>query len=126
MADYLMESKPQRIELFQFGDINFFEIDDAGTILYCRIDNQKQLRDERHISAGRNFFDETLIFENTEELRQKFKSFVKGQVPTQNFEFTFRVKNENTLARVKFLRIVERIDSRSVNSTFVDIRKSTY
>jgi hypothetical protein len=124
MTDYLTTSKPQTMDSFQFGDINLFEIDDAGTILYCRIDNQRQLREELPVSNGRNFFDETLMFENIEELRQKFKSFVKGQVPTENFEFTFRAKNENTLARVKFLRIVERVDSHSINSTFVDIRKS--
>lgn len=126
MTDYLMKSNPQKTELFQFGDVNFFEIDDTGTILYCRIDNRKQLGEESSESAGRNFFDDALIFENIEELRQKFKSFVKGQVPTENFEFTFRAKNENTPARVKFLRIIERIDSRSVNSTFVDIRKSCF
>lgn len=121
----LTELAPRKLELFKFSDINLFEIDDVGTILYCRIDNQTQFKDDLAAAVGQNFFDENL-FENTEELRQRFRSFVKGNTPTENFEFNFRTKNENTLARVKFLRIVERIDSQSVNSTFVDIRKNSY
>jgi hypothetical protein len=125
MTTTLTELTLQKLKLFQFSDINLFEIDDSGTILYCRIDNQRQLKAGFAEAVGQNFFGENL-FENTEELRRKFRAFVKGNVQTENFEFNFRTRNENQLARVKFLRIVELINSQSVNSTIIDIRRSGY
>lgn len=123
-GEFMISTLPQsQSQSFEFNDVGLFEINDAGTILYYRPDNGKHPPASSAPIVGRNFFDEVSPFENTEELRQRFKLFIKSDCPTENFKFTCRMKNQIIPAKIMLVRITERADSRRAQTTIVDIRK---
>jgi len=116
-------SPKSQSQSFEFNNAGLFEINDAGTILYYRLDNRKHPSEKSSAVVGRNFFDEVSPFENVEELRRRFKLFISGDCPTENFKFTCRTKSQIIPAKIMLVRITDREDSRRAKTTIVDIRK---
>jgi hypothetical protein len=123
MINVLPESQTETIGLFERSDIGLFEINDAGTILYCRTGSGGISHKDSSSDVGRNFFYEVAPFENMEELRRRFNSFVNSRSTTANFTFSCLVKNTIIPARILLVRIVERSNSERDKTTIVDIRK---
>ncbi|MGI8556558.1 MAG: hypothetical protein ACR2LT_09425 [Pyrinomonadaceae bacterium] len=114
---------PETIELFEQGNIGLFEINDEGTVLYCRAFAEKFFYEKSAASVGRNFFDDVAPFENMEELRRHFNKFIKSHSSTTNFSFNCRIKSRSIPAKVMLVRIVERSNTERAEFTIVDIRK---
>ena len=98
-----------------------FELDDAGTILYCR---SNQLSNHNLTEfVGRNLFDESAQFENIEEFRHRVNSFVKSDDATQKFSFECQIKNKIIPMKIMLVRVGGRFDGERDKTTLVDIRK---
>lgn len=114
---------PTTLDLFEYGDIGLFEINDAGTVLYCRTSSESLSHEKSARAVGRNFFDEVAPFENVDELRRHFNHFIKSDDASENFNFTCRVKSREIPAKIMLVRITERSPEQRAKTTIVDIRK---
>lgn len=123
MTNVLFQSQTKTVDIFEHSDVGLFEINDEGTVLYFRTATEKPSSEKSVAAVGRNFFYEIAPFENMEELRRRFKGFIQSRASTENFSFNCRIKNENIPAKILLVRIIERSDSVSADSTIVDIRK---
>lgn len=122
MINDLPQAQPENVEIFKHSDVGLFEINDAGTVLYCRTTPEK-IFSEKSAAVGRNFFDEVAPFENMEELRWRFNSFIKSCALNENFSFNCRIKSQNIPAKVLLMRIPEQFHNERTDTTIVDIRK---
>jgi len=102
----------------------FFELSDEGTVLYSRAGSGASSNAALAQLVGRNFFDEVAPFENTEEFRRCLNRFIKSNFPSENFNFTCQVKNQNIPAKIKLVRVIERSSSERAQTTIVDIRRA--
>jgi len=110
----------QKIPPEVFG---LFELSDEGTVLYSRSAAAQSAQPSPEI-VGRNFFDEVAPFENTEEFRRYVERFIQSDFPSESFNFTCQIKNENIPAKIMLVRIIERSSERRAKTTIVDIRKA--
>ena len=109
--------------LFEHSDIGLYEINDAGTVLYCRTTAENLSSEKFAAAVGRNFFDEVAPFENMEELRRHFRNFITSRSTTDTFTFSCQVNNTNIPAKVLLVRIIERSNNERDKTTIIDIRK---
>ena len=100
-----------------------FELDAAGTVLYSRIEIDGRAGGAGPNVAGYNFFDEIVPFENADELRRRIKSFTRGDVQADNFNFTCRFNDDSLAVKVLLARIRERSNGNHTKSILVHIRK---
>ena len=114
----LPQSQPKAVNLFEDGSIGLFEIDDAGTVLYCRTSAEKPAS-----VSGFNFFDEVAPFENMAEFRRRFNGFIKSHISSKSFSFNCRINGEIVPAKILLVRIIERSDNERADAIIVDIRK---
>lgn len=98
-----------------------FELSDEGTVLYSRAAQRSAERLPENV--GRNFFDEVAPFENTEEFRRCLNRFIRGNFPSESFNFTCQIKNQTIPAKVMLVRIIERSSEERAKTTIVDIRR---
>ncbi len=115
--------QPKTVGLYEEESIGWFEINDAGTVLYCRTAAEKLFSEKTSAAVGRNFFDEVAPFENMEELRRRFRNFIQSGSTTVRFTFSCQLENQKIPAKVLLVRIVERSNSERSKATIVDIRK---
>lgn len=124
MIDNLTNAPSKTPGLFEQSDMDLFEVNDEGTVLYCRTKGEKPFFENSAASiVGRNLFDEVAPLENAAELRRHFNKFIKSGYATDNFTFFCRVKDLEIPAKVLLVRIIERSDSEREKTTIVDIRK---
>ena len=99
-----------------------FELSDEGTVLYSRC---AAARSTERLSenVGRNFFDDVAPFENTDEFRRHLNRFIQSDFPSESFDFTCQINNQNIPAKVMLVRIIERSSDERAKTTIVDIRK---
>ncbi len=106
---------------FDDSQICLFELNDAGTILYCRNNQQSNYNFAEFV--GSNLFDEAAPFENVEELRRRLNRFVKGDDATQKFTFDCRIENKIIPTKIMLVRVENRSDGEPDKTTLIDIRK---
>jgi hypothetical protein len=99
-----------------------FELSDEGTVLYSRAATPRST-ERLPETVGRNFFDEVAPFENTEEFRRYLNRFIRGNFPSESFNFTCQINNQNIPAKVMLVRIIERTSEERAKTTIVDIRR---
>lgn len=109
--------------LFSESDVCLFELTDSGTILYCRNNAGLQLNKISTEIVGRNLFEESAPFENTEELQGLLHRFIKNDSQSQTFTFQCRIKNKVIPARIMLVRANNKLDKERGETTIVDIRK---
>ena len=100
-----------------------FELDSAGTVLYYGARGERNLVELKLNLVGRNFFEEAATFENVSEFQRRFERFVGDSSPTDNFNFSFRSRENVTKAKVMLLHVRERDFDKSADLIVVDIRK---
>lgn len=102
-----------------------FELDDAGTVLYSRIEPDGETRTVAPVPdvAGRNFYEEVAGFENVEEFRRRVTQFTLSASPADNFHFDCRYEDDALPVRVLLARIRERVDHERTKSVLVHIRR---
>ena len=114
-----MMNTVQNIQPEIFG---LFELSDQGTVLYSRTaaPSATQRLPE---TVGQNFFDEAAPFENTEEFRGYLNRFIRSDCPSESFNFTCQINNQNIPAKIMLVRIAERSSDTSAKTIIVDIRR---
>jgi hypothetical protein len=80
-----------------------FELDDHGIVRYSRPANGSCLADEERPFVGQDFF-EAAAFENRNDLKQHFKSFIQGRLGSDRFIFDCRFADEIVRTEVKMAR----------------------
>lgn len=100
-----------------------FELDDAGTVLYSRVDHGGSNGTNGSNLTGHNFFKEILPCENREELKRRIRRFVTSEVQVDNFIFNCRINNDSMVVRIMLARISERTGGEKTKSILVHIRK---
>jgi hypothetical protein len=98
--------------------LGLFELDDAGKVLYHRMDSAGTSPD----MTGHNFYDEVAHFDNVEEFRQCVTDFTRGEKAADSFEFHCHYEGSNHPVRVLLARIRERVNRNNTKSVLVHIR----
>ena len=99
--------------------LGLFELDDAGKILYYRMDSAGTSAD----MTGQNFYDEVAPFENVEEFRQCVTDFTLGAKAADSFDFDCHYGGSDHPVRVLLARISERVNVHNTKSVLVHIRR---
>ena len=99
--------------------LGLFELDDAGKVLYCRMDAVGTSPD----MTGQNFYDEVAHFENVEAFRQCVTDFTRGAKAADSFDFDCHYDGSDHPVRVLLARIRERVDRNNTKSVLVHIRR---
>lgn len=112
----------------QIEERNFFglfELDDAGIVLYSRIEPDGRSKDAAGTRslAGQNFFKEIVPCENGDELRRRITRFAASEVQADNFIFQCRINSDSVAVKVLLARISERSNGEKTKSILVHIRK---
>ena len=101
-----------------------YELADDGTILYSRLRTGEELKGPEHQIVGKDFFRDIARFENTDDLRRHFKSFIKGDRPADTFVFDCLFQTEVVRAKVFMTRAYEVDYGHSGGIVIMDIRKA--
>ncbi|HKS27167.1 MAG TPA: hypothetical protein VJS44_05080 [Pyrinomonadaceae bacterium] len=111
----------------QIEERNFFglfELDDAGTVLYSRVEPDGRSSNGAGASlTGQNFFKEIVPCVNGEELRRRITRFASSEIQADNFIFNCQIENAPLTVRVLLARISERSNGEKTKSILVHIRK---
>src|SRR4051794_41225018 len=70
--------------------LGLFELDDAGKVLYYRMDSDGMQGGTSSDIAGQNFYDEIAPFDNVEEFRRCVTEFTRGAKAADSFNFDCR------------------------------------
>jgi hypothetical protein len=100
-----------------------FELDEAGTILYSRIEPDGQPGGGGPDMSGCNFYEEVAPFENVAEFRRLVTEFAHGASPADSFKFDCRYDGCVHPVKVLLARIRERTDYDRIKSVLVHIRR---
>ncbi len=100
--------------------LGLIEIDEAGTVLYARLEKDEQRRD----LSGLNFFSQLLSFRNVEEFRRRLNEFASGADQANSFNFTCDFDDGPVPVRVLIARIREKANGERIKSFLVHIRES--
>ena len=100
-----------------------FELDLMGTVLYSRVDSNNSSASLPPSLVGLNFFDEVAPFQNSEEIRRRFRYFAKGTNSADKFTFTSQTNEQPMEVKVLLTQIKEREFNNSEKFIIVDIRK---
>jgi hypothetical protein len=101
-----------------------YEIDPAGTVLYCRAEPSVNPRGDAAKLTGCNFFDEVAAFDNASEFRHRIGTFARSYSQADNFYFTCRFDDGALAVKVLLARIHERSNGDHTKSILVHIRKA--
>jgi len=102
--------------------LGLFELDDAGKVLYYRMDSDEMQGGTSPDIAGHNFYDEIAPFENIEAFRQNVSEFTRGAKAADTFDFDCRYEGCAHPVRVLLARICERMNRNNTKSVLVHIR----
>ncbi|HEV2705475.1 MAG TPA: hypothetical protein VGV59_06095 [Pyrinomonadaceae bacterium] len=102
-----------------------YELDQAGTVLYSRIETEGKTHDDAQDVSGCNFYEAVAHFANVEEFRQRINHFTQGGEPADNFKFDCQYQYGALHIRVLLARIRERSDNTRTKSVLVHIRKGS-
>jgi hypothetical protein len=100
--------------------LGLVELDEAGTVLYARFENDDVRRD----LSGLNFFSEVAPFKNVEEFRRRIDEFTSGRDQANSFNFTCDFDDGELPVRVLVARIGERKNGERAKSILIHIRRS--
>lgn len=99
--------------------LGLFELDDAGKVLYHRMDSAGTSPD----MTGHNFYDEIASFDNVEEFRRCVTDFRRGAKPADSFDFDCHYEGSDHPVRVLLARIREHVNRNDTKSVLVHIRR---
>ena len=100
------------------------ELDPSGTVLYSRVDRDKDSDGPAPDFAGSNFFTQVAPFANAEELRRRIELFRLSESPAESFAFTCLFDDGPVEVRVLVARIRERSNHALTKSVLMHIRRA--
>lgn len=100
-----------------------FELDLMGTVMYSKVDSNYSSLNLPPSLIGLNFFDEVAPFQNSEEIRRRFRYFAKGSEAADKFTFTYDAEEHPVEVKVMLTQINEREYNGSEKFIIVDIRR---
>lgn len=99
--------------------LGLFELDDAGKILYYRMDSAGTSLD----MTGHNFYNEVAPFDNVEDFRRCVSDFTRGGKAADSFDFNCHYEGCDHPVRVLLARIREHLNRNATKSVLVHIRR---
>lgn len=100
--------------------LGLVELDQAGTVLYARLENDDVRRD----LSGLNFYSEVAPFRNVEEFRRRIDEFTSGRDQANSFNFTCDFDDGAVPVRVLVSHLRQRKNGERTKSILVHIRQS--
>jgi hypothetical protein len=100
-----------------------FELDDAGKVLYHRMDSAGEPSGAPPDIVGRNFYNEVAGFENVEEFRRCVTEFTRSATAADSFDFECRYGDFAHRIKVLLARICESVDRNNTKSVLVYLRR---
>ena len=108
--------------------LGLFELDDAGKILYYRMDSAGTPPGTPPGTSpdmiGHNFYDEVAPFQNVDEFRRSVTDFRGGGKPADSFDFDCHCDGCDHPVRVLLARIREHVNQNNTKSVLVHIRRA--
>ena len=102
--------------------LGLFELDDAGKVLYHRMDSPGVSPE----LTGQNFYDEVAPFENVDEFRRCVADFTHGAKAADSFDFDCHYDGIDHPVRVLLARICASMDPNNTKSVLVHIRRGQH
>ena len=99
------------------------ELDEAGTVLYSRLESDWARESSAPDLQGRNFYTEVAPFENVKEFQQCVDRFGRSAQQSCTLDFACQYKDGLVKVRVLMARIRERAEQDVMKSIFIHIRK---
>jgi hypothetical protein len=103
--------------------LGLFELDDAGKVLYYRMDSAGESRGTSPDILGHNFYNEVAGFENVEEFRQCVTEFTRSATAADSFEFECRYGGSAQRVKVLLARICESVNPNNMKSVLVYLKR---
>ena len=103
--------------------LGLFELDDAGKVLYYRMDSAGEPSDTSPDIVGRNFYNEVASFENVEEFRRCVTEFTRSDTPADSFDFECRYGSSAHRVKVLLARISESANQANTKSILVYVKR---
>jgi hypothetical protein len=103
--------------------LGLFELDDAGKVLYYRMDSDGMQGGTSPDIAGHNFYNEIASFDNVEEFRGCVTEFTRGAKAADSFNFDCRYGGSAQRVKVLLARIPESVNRNKTKSVLVHIRQ---
>lgn len=100
-----------------------FELDAAGTIMYSKVLADNFTFNQSKKFVGSNFFDDLVQFDNVEDFRNRFRSFLQSADPIDKFNFTCHFNQSPVELKVMLTYVHEREYNGNSKLVIVDIRK---
>lgn len=103
--------------------LGLFELDDAGKVLYYRMDSAGTSPGPSRDMTGHNFYEDVAPFDNVEEFRRCVTDFRQGGKAADSFDFQCHCDGFDHPVRVLLARIRERVNRHNTKSILVHIRR---
>lgn len=105
--------------------LGLFELDDAGKVLYYRMDSAEPSGTSPDI-VGRNFYNEVASFENVEEFRRCVTEFTRSATAADSFDFECRYGDLVHRIKVLLARIRESVNRNNTKSVLVYLKRKEH
>ena len=100
------------------------ELDEAGTVIYSRLEGDDNINGSAADVAGRNFFSEVAAFMNVKEFHQRLESFNQSREQAKSFIFNCDYEDGTVPVRVLLARIREQANGDRTKSLLMHIKKA--
>ena len=104
--------------------LGLFELDDAGRVLYYRMNSAGEPGGTSADIVGRNFYNEVAGFENVEEFRRCVTEFTRSATAADSFEFECRYGSSAQRVKVLLARICESVNRENTKSILVYLKRN--
>ena len=103
--------------------LGLFELDDAGKVLYHRVDAAGEPSGTSPDIVGHNFYNEIARFENVEEFRRCVTEFTRSATAADSFDFECRYAGSAHRVKVLLARICESVNRNNTKSVLVYLKR---
>lgn len=105
------------------GTFGLFELSGDGTVLYSRAGRSTYESGEPLDIIGRDFFREVAQFDNKEDLRRQFRSFLVSSRPADSFGFECEYREMSVKTKITMTRGHETENHRTASIVIMDIKR---
>lgn len=103
--------------------LGLFELDDAGKVLYYRMDLDGEPGGTSPDIVGHNFYNEVAHFENVDEFRRCVTEFTRSATAADSFDFECRYGRSAQRVKVLLARICENVNRNNTKSVLVYLKR---
>lgn len=103
-----------------------FELDEAGKVLYYRMDSDGEPSGPSLDVVGHNFYNEVVHFDNVEEFRDCVAEFTRSATTVTSFDFECRYRGSAHPVKVLLARIFESMNPNNTKSVLVYFKRKEH